>query len=228
LKNINTNNIDNKTIGFCIIPYIKGFSSKLTTSLLKHNFNIAYRCNNKLNTFIKTNKDPLPHLNQCNVVYEIACNDCNATYVGQTKRQLNTRIKEHRQNINKKTDISVISEHQVNTGHNFNWDDDTKILDVENSYNKRLISECLHIKRQINSINKKTDFESFPDMYIHIYMYIHSYSPQISHQSFSLFVITTISPPFFFPLCLFDSFLIPLHIIRSTLSRRSVLLLIIN
>jgi len=100
-----TNNIDNKITGFCIIPYIKNFSSKFATSLSKHNYNIGYRCNNKLNTFIKTNKNPLPHFNKCNVVYEISCNDCNATYVGQTKRQLSTRIKEYRQNI----DIDIIS-----------------------------------------------------------------------------------------------------------------------
>jgi len=29
-------------------------------------------------------------------VYKINCNDCSASYVGQTKRQLGTRINEHR------------------------------------------------------------------------------------------------------------------------------------
>jgi len=100
-----------------------------------------------------------------NVVYKIPCSDCNASYVGQTKRQLNTRIKEYRQNINKKQDaLSVISEHRLNTGHNFNWEK-TLILDTETNYNKRLISESLHIKRQINSINKKTDTDLVPEIY---------------------------------------------------------------
>jgi len=32
------------------------------------------------------------------VVYKICCKNCDASYVGQTKRQLQTRIKEHNNN----------------------------------------------------------------------------------------------------------------------------------
>jgi len=34
-----------------------------------------------------------------NVVYKINCQDCDASYVGQTKRILNTRISEYRNHI---------------------------------------------------------------------------------------------------------------------------------
>jgi len=34
-----------------------------------------------------------------NVVYKILCNNCDFSYVGQTKRQLKTRINEHVKNI---------------------------------------------------------------------------------------------------------------------------------
>jgi len=34
-----------------------------------------------------------------NVVYKICCNNCNASYVGQTKRHLKTHINEHVKNI---------------------------------------------------------------------------------------------------------------------------------
>jgi hypothetical protein len=129
---------------------------------------MVYCCNNKLNSFIKTNKDPLLDSQKSNVVYRIPCLDCNVTYVGQTKRQLNTRLKEHKQNINKNLNsLSVVSEHRLKTGYNFDWNN-TKILDTEINYNKRLISESLHIKRQRNSINKKTDSEVFPEIYLPI------------------------------------------------------------
>jgi len=45
---------------------------------------------NKLNTFIRAQKDKLPTLHS-NVVYKINCQNCDASYVGQTKRLLKTR-----------------------------------------------------------------------------------------------------------------------------------------
>ncbi|EFN60978.1 hypothetical protein EAG_13289, partial [Camponotus floridanus] len=85
---------------FFVIPYIKGVSEHfkdVATSLKK---SLAYSVPNKLNRLIKAHKDQLPRENLSNVVYKIPCNDCTATYVGQTGRQLKTRIKEHRSNIN--------------------------------------------------------------------------------------------------------------------------------
>jgi len=112
----NNNNITN----YCAIPYKKNFSKKISKSIINSGLKIVFTCNNKLNSFIKTNKDDLSLTQKCNVVYKISCSECNASYVGQTKRQLNTRIKEHRQNINKKPELlSVISDHIINTGHNF-------------------------------------------------------------------------------------------------------------
>jgi len=101
-----------------------------------------------------------------NVVYKISCNECDATYVGQTKRQLQTRIKEHKSDINKPTSSpSVISQHRLTHNHEFDWNN-IKILDKEQTYHKRLISEMIHIKKQTSSINKQNDTEQFPDIYL--------------------------------------------------------------
>jgi len=35
------------------------------------------------------------------VVYKIICYDCGATYIGQTKRHLKTRITKHENDVNK-------------------------------------------------------------------------------------------------------------------------------
>ena len=59
----------------------------------------------------------------------IPCRDCDKTYVGQTKRQLNTRIKEHNNDINKKScSPFVISKHRIDSSHDFDWGN-VKILD---------------------------------------------------------------------------------------------------
>lgn len=100
-----------------------------------------------------------------NVVYKINCVDCEASYVGQTKRLLKNRIKEHMYNI--KSDPSkytIISEDMVNHDHTFDWDN-IRILDFEPNYHKRLISEMIHIKEQKMGINSKKDTELLYDSY---------------------------------------------------------------
>jgi len=64
---------------------------------------------------------------------KITCNDCGATYIGQTK-QLRTRLRhEHVIDINKKSgSLSVISNHRLENDHEMNWND-VKIVDNEPS-----------------------------------------------------------------------------------------------
>jgi len=54
-----------------------------------------------------------------NVVYELNCNNCEATYVGQ-KRQLKTRIAEYRNHIKRNTSThSMITDHRIISDHDF-------------------------------------------------------------------------------------------------------------
>ena len=43
-----------------------------------------------------------------------------------------------------------------------------RIMDTESNYNKRLISETLHIKKTVNSINLKKDIEFLDDIYVYL------------------------------------------------------------
>jgi len=72
----------------------------------------------------------------------------DASYVGQTKRKLNTSVCEHRKDINKKTsNHSVIMDHRLKFNHDFDWDNPL-ILDKEKHYYKKLILEMMNIKAQ--------------------------------------------------------------------------------
>ena len=51
--------------------------------------------------FIKTGKDKIKKDELSNVVYQINCKDCDYSYVGQTKRKLKTRLKEHINDLKK-------------------------------------------------------------------------------------------------------------------------------
>ena len=166
LYNVNKRDEQNGDKKFFIIPFVKEISDKFSHIANKYDLRTAYYCNNKLNRFIKTGKDILEHQRQSNVVYRISCLDCDAKYIGQTKRQLKTRIREHRQDINRKSGSpSVISHHKIENNHEFNWDH-VEVLDRETSYEKRLISEMVHIKRHKSALNKQSDTERLPDSYL--------------------------------------------------------------
>ena len=93
-----------------------------------------------MDKYIKVQKDICPHTSKSNVVYKISCNNCDASYVGQTGRQLKIRITEHRNHIRHNTSVrSVITEHRLQYDHDFQCDK-VKILDEEPCFKKRLIS----------------------------------------------------------------------------------------
>ena len=147
------------------VPYVSNLSERFRDITKDLNVKVSYFSLNKLNNLIKTHKDVLPHTSHSNVIYKINCNNCDASYVGQTGRQLNTRIKEHKNHIKRNNPTkSVITEHRINLQHDFDWDNIT-ILDHEPIYHKRLISEMLYIKRQKNSLNLQTDTEGLHQSY---------------------------------------------------------------
>jgi len=101
------------------------------------------------------------------VVYTFCCKNCDASYIGQTSRQLKTRISEHRNHIWNTTTQSVITEHRLQFNHDFDWED-VKILDSERFLGKLLVSEMMFIKKQKNGINLQSDTEHLDDAYISI------------------------------------------------------------
>jgi len=112
---------------------------------------------NKLSDFIKVQKDPLPKFSKMNVVYKISCKNCDASYVGQTCKQLKMRIPNTKTILrNTSTSHSTITEHRLQFNHDFDWEG-VEILDVERNFNKRLISEMINVKCQKKGINLQTD-----------------------------------------------------------------------
>jgi len=138
---------------------------------------IAYFSLNKLgwvvrpqkdNLLVRPQKDNLPKDSNKNVVYRLRCKNCNASYVGQTKRRLTTRVTEHKNDINKKSSKhSVITEHRLELNHEIDWENPT-ILDKEKFYYRRLTSEMIHIKLQNNPLNLQSDTECLHYVYIDI------------------------------------------------------------
>jgi len=154
------------TCTYFSILYVSFIAKKLFQFFKNISFSkLVFSGYNKLNKFIKVHKDFLSTFLRSNVVYKINCSDCDASYVGQTKRTLNTRVSEHRNHIRKNTpQNSVITNHRLQFNHDFDWDN-VRVLDEEINYNKRLISEMIYIKKQKKGLNAQTDTELLDPIY---------------------------------------------------------------
>ena len=100
-----------------------------------------------------------------NVVYKINCNNCDSSYVGQTKRQLFERVDEHQNNINHAPkNHNVITKHILAHGHSIDWQG-VRIVDKESDLDKRLVSESININLQSSPINLRKDTEKLNASY---------------------------------------------------------------
>jgi len=165
IDNFTNSEIERKII---VVPYVNPISEKIQANIDKSKAMISFRCINTLRHFVKVHKDQDHILSKNNVVYKISCNDCDASYVGQTKRQLKTRLKEHKHNLKQDcSKHSVISEHIVKYNHFFDWDN-TKIIDRDSNYYKRIVSQMIHIKEQRKGLNLNSDTELLNESYFYI------------------------------------------------------------
>src|SRR5436190_586078 len=148
-----------------ILPYVKNLTDNISRTLNKKGLKVIYKIPKKLNTLIKRGKDVLPIMNKTNVVYKLDCKDCNASYIGQTKRHLSTRIKEYQNNIKKRESSHlVISKHRTECNHDFRWLEPS-ILHSEKNKRKREIAEMFFIKKHKNKINLQIDTDNLSPIY---------------------------------------------------------------
>ncbi|XP_057296137.1 uncharacterized protein LOC130625075 [Hydractinia symbiolongicarpus] len=84
------------------------------------------------------------------IVYEIPCKDCDAVYVGETKRMFKQRVQEHKRAVrNADTDKNEIADYSWKNDHVIDWDN-KKIIDRESGWKARKVKET------INSIDRNT------------------------------------------------------------------------
>lgn len=145
------------------LPYLNNLYENISSSLKNFYIDTIPTIQKNLKHIIIKAKDKTAPFKTNNVVYKINCENCTASYVGQTKRTLEKRLDEH----SKKRD-NVIHDHETTHNHNFDYRR-PKILDKEKNYNKRIISEMIHINLQKNPINKKEDTQNLSHCYTHLF-----------------------------------------------------------
>lgn len=138
------------------MPYVKGVTDKIGNLLKKFSIKSIYTPLTKVAKRLRTPKDVIPL--QVPGVYKIDCS-CGRSYIGQTKRTVAERVKEHIAAVkNRQVNKSAIAEHIVDSGPN-HWMELHKpnILANERHYYKRMVREAIEIKKYPN-FNREDGF----------------------------------------------------------------------
>ena len=132
------------------LPHVAGLSEQLGRVFKLHNVHLYHKLSNTLRSMVVHPKDKIQKKNQCGTIYHITCgNNSRHTYIGETKRTLSQRFKEHT-TLDKHTGVG---NHCLATGHSVSMDN-TKILAREQNWHKRKGKEAIYIKQRGPTMNR--------------------------------------------------------------------------
>ena len=135
--------------------------------LNSHNIKVAQKPFQTLGHIFAKPKDPVTKEQRTDAIYSIPCNDCDNEYIGQTKRQFGTRLKEHQKAVFFcKKENSALSGHACLTNYTIGWDN-SKIITTNRHYHQCLCLEAWHIHSAHAPLNRD-DGGLFPGAYLHL------------------------------------------------------------
>ena len=135
------------------LPYIQGISEQLQRTLSQHNIKSTFYTTTTLCKVLPSPKDPIPTDKKHNIIYKLDCKDCDAVYIGESKRAYQTRIGEHISAVRKAdTKRYETADHCWKFNYDFNWTEN-KILGHDLNTTARKIEETIHSIKTENCIN---------------------------------------------------------------------------
>ena len=143
------------------VPYIKGTYERVQRALSKHNIRLASKPSNTLQRKLNNAKQRTPAPETTTAVYKINCNECDAHYIGETKKQVRDRIKEHQNNIRIGEQNSMIFQHVANNNHNMDFSNPTVLAKNQHPRGRRIL-ETFYSQNSTHAINR---FMEVPDVY---------------------------------------------------------------
>ena len=157
-------NAERQFTSFTSIPYVQGTSEKIRRVLNEAGVMVAMRPVRTIGRALPSPKDPLTPEEKTGLIYLVPCSDCEHVYIGQTKRDLKTRLAEHKRAIKfQRPEQSALCEHVMQFDHIIDWSN-SQILKVENNYFRRLTTEAWLINSTPNVMNR-SDGDCLPLAY---------------------------------------------------------------
>ena len=140
---------------FASIPYVQGTSEAIRRILAPLGVKTSFQPTNTLRNMLVHPKDPIPTEKKSGVVYRIPCGSCPQTYIGQTGRTLEQRLKEHKKAVrDENITTSALAEHVQKTGHPIEWTQ-TEVVHTCNRTVKRCLLESWTIQKEPSPLNRE-------------------------------------------------------------------------
>lgn len=159
---------ENEETKYVSTPYVPCLTEKLQKTLKECGLTLATGPKDKIKHKIFTRlKDPIPPGQQKNVVYSVPCGTGDGKmYIGQTGRKLDTRLREHKNDVRRNDNRTGLTQHTSCDGHVFNFDE-TKILERIADQESRITAETFHIKLagEHNTVNLQRECGLFNTSY---------------------------------------------------------------
>lgn len=162
--------IDQSTVGYGVIPNIRGLTNKIINVFKDKPIKIAVKNVKTVGNLYTRLKTKTPTSLRSNVIYKLNCRDCSQSYVGQTSQWLKSRISLHKSDITKGLTRCALANHANQNRHTVDFDN-VQVLATEPLYKKRLVLEMININKQEDPINKKTDTQNLSSVYTYLLTY---------------------------------------------------------
>jgi hypothetical protein len=145
-----------------VIPYVAGLSEAIRRAGDEVSVKTVFSANDKLKKRLTLLK-PNSNTSEKELIYRIPC-ECEAKYIGETGRPLETRVSKHRRNllklsrdreisIEKESLLSLLATHAAENRHQVLWEEVT-ILVSENHAKKRKFHEAVVMHIETNVISR--------------------------------------------------------------------------
>ena len=143
-----------------VLPFYKNFI--YVKNLLKiFNVNLMFTYNNIKSIIIKHSP-----VNSMGGIYKIPCLDCDQFYIGQTGRELNVRLSEHKRDIRNANDNKCIFLHVRDNNHRINWIESKFIVKSRTWRERNIIESVIICQTFDNNINDRVGLYSLDEAII--------------------------------------------------------------
>jgi hypothetical protein len=145
--------------GHVTLPYVGGITESICRKFRKAGVAAHVRPHTTIRSLLVAPKDKTCPADKCGVVYSFQCDQCHASYVGETERQLRKRIAEHHRQS------SPIGQHLAETGHEAIDTSSFKVVDRDSNWFTRGVREALHIQAMGPNLNRDHGRHHLPVIY---------------------------------------------------------------